>query len=100
VVQANSMGRNLLTTLTLSLLNPSKRELNAMADLLAKSTPIMRPTVRYTVFEGMDPVRTNLIRGRVPNIRVVNYLAAFDYNEVDLRVSVRGSVVCNTRPLQ
>ena len=80
------MARNILTTFTLSLLNPSKRELNAMADLLAKSKPIVRPTVRYTVFEGLDPVRTNLIRGRVPNLRAVNYLASFDYNEIDLHI--------------
>jgi hypothetical protein len=81
------MARHLLTTLSLSLFNPSKKELNAMADLLAKSTPIVKPGILYTVYGEARPIRSNLIQGRAPNIRVLNYLASCDYNEIDLRVT-------------
>ena len=81
------MARHLLTTFSLNLLNPSKKELNAMADLLAKATPITKPAILYTVYGEARPIRSNLIRGRAPNMRILNYLASCDYNEIDLRVT-------------
>jgi len=81
------MARHLLTTFSLNLFDPSKKQLNAMVDLLAKSTPIMKPTVVYTVYGDVHPIRSNLIQGRIPNMRILNYLASCDYNEIDLRVT-------------
>jgi hypothetical protein len=80
------MSRNLITSFSLSLLNPTKKELNAMADLLMISRPLIKPTVEYIVYNNGSPIRGNIIHGRIPNIKVLAYLTSTDYNEVDLRV--------------
>jgi hypothetical protein len=80
------MARNLVTSFSLSLLNPTKKELNAMADLLVLSRPLIKPSVEYIVYSGGSPIRADIIYGRIPNIKVLTYLASTDYNEIDLRV--------------
>lgn len=80
------MARSLITTFYLSLLNPTKRELNAMADLLTLSQPVSKPIMQYTILNNAELIRMDVIHGRVNNMRVISYLAACNYNEFDLKV--------------
>ena len=70
----------------MTLLNPTKKELNAMADLLTLSKPVSKPILQYTVLNHSDIIRMNVVNGRVNNMRVLSYLAACDYNDFDLKV--------------
>ena len=80
------MARSLITTFYLTLLNPTKRELNAMADILTASAPPSKPFVQYAVLKNSELIRIDAIHGRVNNMQVLSYLAACDYNEFDLKV--------------
>jgi len=70
----------------MTLLNPTKKELNAMADLLTLSNPVSKPIVQYAVLNNAELIRMDVINGRVNNMRVISYLAACDYNDFDLKV--------------
>jgi len=80
------MARSLFTSFYMTLLNPTKKELNAMADLLTLSKPASKPIVQYAVLKDSECLRMDVINGRVNNMRVISYLAACDYNEFDLKV--------------
>jgi len=80
------MARSLFTSFYMTLLNPTKKELNAMADLLTLSKPVSKPIVQYAVLNNAELIRMDVINGRVNNMRVISYLAACDYNEFDLKV--------------
>jgi len=80
------MARSLFTSFYMTLLNPTKKELNAMADLLTLSNPVSKPIVQYAVLNNAELIRMDVINGRVNNMRVISYLAACDYNDFDLKV--------------
>jgi hypothetical protein len=81
------MSRSLITSFYMTLLNPTKRELNMMANLLTVSTPVTKPIVQYTILNNSDLIRMNAIHGRSNNMRIISYLAACEYNTFDLNVS-------------
>jgi len=56
------------------------------ANLLLKSPPLTPVTMRYTVLEGSDIIRTDRVQGAVLNSRIVCHLSTFDFNDCELDV--------------
>jgi hypothetical protein len=80
------MSSSLIISLNTTLKNPSKKQLLYAANLLLISPPLTPVTVRYTVLDGTNIIRTDRVQGSVVNSRIVCHLSTFDYLDHDIDV--------------
>jgi len=72
-------SRSILLNLNVTLKNPSRSQLINIINILIRNDEIMPVTIRYTDLENNVPLVTDRIRGRIPNIRMINDLCINEF---------------------
>lgn len=81
------MYQSLYLTLRTTFKHPSKIELLNMLNLINKNQLNSTISVNYQVFDTDNPPKVNKVYGKVPNMKLLNYLASNNYYDTDIDIT-------------
>lgn len=75
------MTRSLVIALNTTVCNPSRIQLIHIQNTICTLHPLTPFSIRYTVLEDNDVIRSDRIRGGINNLNIVSTLSQINYNE-------------------